>query len=102
MRSDWPGPIVITWDASLRPVADRILEGRRKELEQMVRALAESDFERIGRLAHDMQGLGLGPVNPIAKELEEDVETGHTEAVAGHIKRLAELLPRLHIRFEDD
>lgn len=94
--------VVIAKDlADLVPV---FMNNRKKELETLRVALAESDFAQLRQLGHRMKGVGnsygFSKVSDIGRNIEEGASSENKVALDACIEEYAEYLARVNVVYE--
>jgi HPt (histidine-containing phosphotransfer) domain-containing protein len=78
----------------------RFLEHRRTDVATIRAALERGDFERIGRLGHNMAGNGVSygfpEMSAIGERLEAEAHVGNATAIREELASLEAALARIH------
>ena len=86
--------IPLELDAEIQDLVPGYLENRRKDVEVILRALEQDDFETIRDLGHSMKGSGGGygfdPITDIGKSIEETAKRRDTAGIRKSAGELAE------------
>ena len=100
-----PVRTVVKVDAGLSEIIPWYLETRRTDLQACSEALASGDYNRIGRLGHNLRGTGAGYGFPKLSEIGESIEAAALQAdalaVEAHLKELTNYLDEVEWRTAD-
>ncbi len=96
-----PGPVRVVIPDDLEDLVPGYLAQRRCEVSEMMTLLADSDYDRLRILGHDMKGTGSSYGFPeltrIGGELEAAAKGADHDALALRIPRLADYLSRVQL-----
>ena len=86
-------------DPRLQAVIPAYLEKRRKDVEAVLTALADGDYEKIRTIGHNMHGTGAGfgftEISEIGARLEQAADTRNTKSIHQEIATLSTYLNTL-------
>jgi HPt (histidine-containing phosphotransfer) domain-containing protein len=80
--------IIVPVDAELEDLIPGFLENRRKDIETLQQAAANSDYETIRKTGHTMKGTGGGYGFDAITDIGRSLEQAATEKNIAEIKRL--------------
>ena len=96
--------IIIHADPEIQELIPKFLVNRRQDVEQMLKALENKDYETIRRLGHSMKGAGEGygfdQVTVIGAHLEEYAKIKKFEEIGKAIKELTDYLDNVEVLYE--
>lgn len=97
--------IIIHVDSDLEDLIPGYLENRRKDIEPIIEALKQSDFETIRILGHSMKGSGAGygfdAITDIGNSLEQASLNKDSAEVQKQVGKLALYLGQIEIVYSD-
>lgn len=95
------GKWVVTVDEDLQDLIPGYLENRRKDAEELQKALARSDFEVVRVLGHKMKGSGGGygfdEISEIGRALEDAAKQSQAAKIQEEIDRLRYYLDHVEV-----
>lgn len=95
---------VVRPDRDLEDLIPSFLENRKRELAEMVAALARSDYEIVRRMAHTWKGIcrpyGFVHLETLSKKLEVAGEAENAEEAKSILQQIDEYLSRVQIVYE--
>ena len=98
------GKWTVTVDEDLQDLVPGYLENRRKDAEELQKALARSDFEVIRVLGHKMKGSGGGygfdEISEIGRALEDAAKQSQAGKIREEIQRLRHYLDHVEVRIQ--
>ena len=96
--------IIVQVDPEIADLIPCFLENRRKDIQAMIEALQQSDFETIRALGHCMKGgngsFRFDAVADIGKSLEEAAKNNNAEEIQRSVQELAAYLDRVEVIYE--
>lgn len=97
--------IIIHVDSDLKDLIPGYLENRRKDIESIIEALKQSDFETIRILGHSMKGSGAGygfdAITHIGDSFEQAAIDKDSAEVQKQVGKLALYLGQIEIVYSD-
>jgi len=94
----------VTVAKDLADLIPSFMNNRRKELETLRAALAQSDFEELRRLGHRMKGAGssygFDLVSTIGKAIEDGAKASDAAAIASNLDTYEDYLAKVEIVYE--
>lgn len=102
--SDETGRIIVSIDADLEEIVPRFLEIRVEDVNSILKALGEGDYETIIMRGHSMKGAGasygFAAVTDIGLAIENAAKAGASEEIRRLINELSVYLERVEVSFE--
>lgn len=90
-------------DSELKDLIPTFLANRRKEVEELARALERRDFDAIRIIGHNMKGVGGGygfnGITDLGLEVEDAARGQDTSGIHGCLERYRDYLGRLSVIF---
>ena len=100
-HAESPHPVRIEMPAGMEDIVPGYLANRRKEIPEMLGLLANSDFERVSMLGHNLKGTARGYGFPdligIGLALEQSADRRDGGRLRGYITDLGEYLDRVQL-----
>lgn len=94
----------VTVAKDLADLIPSFMGNRRKELETLRTALAESNFEELRRLGHRMKGAGSSYgfelVSTIGKAIEDAAKQSDSATIASNLETYQDYLAKVEIVYE--
>lgn len=84
--------IIVQLDREIEDIVPGFLDRRLEDVESLLEALEQGDFEAIGMLGHRMKGSGGGYGFDVIGRIGGSLERAAQEADSGHIQGLVEEL----------
>ena len=98
------GAYTVTVAKDLADLIPSFMSNRRKELETLRTALAESNFEELRRLGHRMKGAGSSYgfelVSTIGKAIEDAAKQSDSATIASNLETYQDYLAKVEIVYE--
>lgn len=95
------GKFIVIIEEDLQDLFPGYLENRRKDVEELHRALERSDFEAIRVLGHKMKGSGGGygfdEISEIGHALEDAAKQSQAGIIQDQIRRLRHYLDHVEV-----
>ncbi len=96
--------IVVKIDPDLEDIIPGFLQKRRKDIEEIQRALAGNDFEAIRVLGHTMKGIGGGygfdAITSIGSAIEQSAKNNNTDEIKYSLDELASYMDHVEVVYE--
>jgi HPt (histidine-containing phosphotransfer) domain-containing protein len=100
------GRIVVRVDPDLEDLIPGFLDHRREEIQSILAALEQGDFESVTQTGHTMKGVGAGygfdPVTDIGRKIQEAGKQEDAAEVRRQVTELTEYLNRVEVVVEPD
>ncbi len=94
---------IVHVESDFKPLVQKFMTNRRKEVVAMREALARNDFETTGRIAHGMKGAGgiygFERIAVLAGTIEQAAKTGSAGPIDTDLELLATYLERVQVMF---
>ncbi|MCG6951062.1 MAG: Hpt domain-containing protein [Betaproteobacteria bacterium] len=94
----------VTVAKDLADLIPSFMSNRRKELEALRTALAQSDFDELRRLGHRMKGAGssygFDLVSTIGKNIEDGAKASDAAAIGANLDTYEDYLAKVEIVYE--
>lgn len=98
------GRIIVHIDEELEDLIPGFLENRRKDIDQILAALEDKDYELIRMLGHSMKGAGGGygfdAITDIGFSLETAAKEENIEKIQTHVNSLSYYLDHVEVSYE--
>lgn len=98
------GRIVVEIDPDLEELIPGYLQNRQKDVEELRKALSNSDFELIQRMGHTMKGSGGGYgfdfISAVGMNMEEGAKETSVEKIQDALKDLCDYLERVDVVYK--
>jgi hypothetical protein len=99
-----PGPLRISVDPDLRDLIPGFLQNRRRDIEDLEKAVALGNFDTIRTLGHRMRGDGGGygfhMISEIGQALEEAALEKNRHEIMARVQELTTYLGRIEVVYE--
>lgn len=96
--------IVVQVDADLEDLIPGYLQNRRQDVDSILQALENQDFETIRVLGHTMKGTGGGygfdAITDIGRALEEAAKNKNVQAISREVVALRDYLQAVEVVFQ--
>ena len=96
--------IIVYIDEELEDLIPGFLNNRRKDIDQIITALENEDFELIRMLGHSMKGAGGGygfdAITDIGSSLETAAKEKNREKIQTHVNTLSYYLDHVEVSYE--
>jgi len=96
--------IIVHIDEELEDLIPGFLDNRRKDIEKILTALVDEDYELIGMLGHSMKGAGGGygfdAITDIGFALEQAAKEKNKDKIKAHMDELSYYLDRIEVHYE--
>ena len=95
--------ITVHVDAELEEIMPEIIENTYQDINTMLEALEQGEFETIRILGHSMNGvggIGLDGITEIGLSLEQAAKAENSEKIRNLMAQLLNYLERVEIRYE--
>jgi len=96
--------ITVTIDSDLEELIPGFMENRKKDLENLSKAVTIKDFKTLWSVGHSLKGVGGGygfeQMSELGAAIEEAGKTSNLESAKEHVEQLRDYLSRLEIVFE--
>jgi HPt (histidine-containing phosphotransfer) domain-containing protein len=93
--------IVVQVDADLKKLMPRFLDGRRKDIESILTALEQGDYQSIQVLGHSLRGsggsYGIDAISEMGQALEQAAQARDSQQIREHLNELVHFLDRVEI-----
>lgn len=101
---DETGRNIVRIDADMEEIVPRFLEIRAEDVNAILKALGEGDYETIRRRGHSMKGAGasygFAAVTDIGSSIENAAKIGASEEIRRLINELSAYLERVEVIYE--
>lgn len=98
------GRIVVEIDPDLEELIPGYLQNRQKDVEELRKALSNSDFELIQRMGHTMKGSGGGYgfdfISAVGMNMEEGAKETSVDKIQDALKDLCDYLERVDVVYK--
>ena len=96
--------IIVGVDSDLEDLIPGYLENRKDDIQSILEALQDGDYEKIRLLAHSMKGSGGGygfvSITDIGKSIETAAVERNDEEIKNQVNELSSFLDRVEVVFE--
>ena len=96
--------IVVSVRKLLKPLIPDFLENRRRDVASLLDAVGREDYGSIGRLGHNLKGLGgtygFYPITEWGAAIEEGARNEDARQIAVATEQLADYLGRIDVIFK--
>ena len=96
-----PQPILVEVPEELQPLLPTFLHNRALDVQALETALADGDLAAIGRIGHNLKGVGGGygfmQITEAGEQLEDLVRRQAIDQLGARIRALGEFLSRVEV-----
>jgi HPt (histidine-containing phosphotransfer) domain-containing protein len=96
--------IIVTIDSDLEELIPGFMENRKKDHENLSKAVVIKDYKTLQSIGHSLKGVGGGygfdRMSELGAAIEEAGKSSDLESAKDHVDQLGDYLSRLEIVFE--